>query len=107
MRNPPLFEINIKSKTYFAYSEKEKNTVISKTNGKYTIQCSKGLGENEPEMMWETTMNPETRRLVRVMPDEAEKTEKVFDLLLGDNLQGRKSFIEENEYRYMDMLDMM
>ena len=102
----PLFEINTKGKTYFAYSDKEKDTILSKIKGKYTIQRSKGLGENEPEMMWETTMNPETRKLVKVMPEDEEKTQKIFDLLLGDNLQGRKDFIEENGHIYIDMIDV-
>ncbi len=102
----PLFEITVKNKTYFAYSEKEKSAVISKLDGKYTIQRSKGLGENEPEMMWQTTMNPETRKLIQILPDGLDITERMFDLLLGDNLQGRKSFIEENGSRYMDMIDV-
>jgi len=103
----PLFEITTKNKTYFAYSEKEKNQILSKISGKYTIQRSKGLGENQPEMMWETTMNPETRRLIKVVPDDVIKTAQVFDLLLGDNLQGRKAFIEENGYKYLDMIDVI
>lgn len=102
----PLFEITSKSKTYFAYSEKEKAKILGKLEGKYTIQRSKGLGENEPDMMWQTTMNPKTRRLIQVMPNDAEHTEKVFDLLLGENLAGRKSFIEENGYKYMEMVDV-
>jgi len=103
----PLFEINCKGKTYFAYSEKEKAEILAKLEGnKYTIQRSKGLGENEPEMMWETTMNPETRRLIKIVPDDIEKTEYMFDLLLGDNLQGRKSYIEENGMRFLDMIDV-
>lgn len=102
----PLFEITAKNRTCFAYSEKEKNAIISKLDGKYTIQRSKGLGENEPEMMWETTMNPETRKLIQILPSDLDVTEQVFDLLLGDNLQGRKSFIEDNGYRYMDMIDV-
>ncbi len=102
----PLFEITAKSKSYFAYSDKEKNSIVSKLDGKYSIQRSKGLGENEPEMMWQTTMNPETRRLIKVIPDDIERTEQVFDLLLGDNLQGRKSFIEEHGHRYLDMIDV-
>ncbi len=103
----PLFEISCKGKTYFAYTEKEKAQILSKLNeNKYTIQRSKGLGENEPEMMWQTTMNPETRRLIKIMPDDIEKTEQMFDLLLGDNLKGRKSFIEENGMRYMEMIDV-
>jgi DNA gyrase subunit B len=102
----PLFEITAKGKTYFAYSEKEKQTILAQIDGKYSIQRSKGLGENEPEMMWQTTMNPATRRLIQVMPDDLEKTEQVFDLLLGDNLQGRKDFIEENGYKYLDMIDV-
>ena len=67
---------------------------------------SKGLGENDPEMMWLTTMNPETRRLVKVLPDDAEETARVFDLLLGDNLAGRKDYIAENGCRYLDMIDV-
>ncbi len=102
----PLFEITVRDKSYFAYNEKEKQTILSKINGKHNIQRSKGLGENEPEMMWQTTMNPATRRLIQVMPDDLERTEQVFDLLLGDNLQGRKDFIEENGDKYLDMLDV-
>jgi len=102
----PLFEITAKNKTYFAYSDKEKNTMVEKLNGKYSIQRSKGLGENQPDMMWQTTMNPETRRLIQVMPDDVEKTAQYFDLLLGDNLQGRKNFIEENGYKYLEMVDV-
>lgn len=103
----PLFEITSKGKTYFAYTEKEKVQVLAKmSGGKYTIQRSKGLGENEPEMMWETTMNPESRRLIKIVPDDLDKTDLMFDLLLGDNLQGRKNFIEENGSRYMDMIDV-
>ncbi|HBE78614.1 MAG TPA: DNA topoisomerase [Firmicutes bacterium] len=102
----PLFEVITKDKSLFAYSEKEKQEIIAKLTGKFSIQRSKGLGENEPEMMWETTMNPATRRLIQVLPDDVVRTEQVFDLLLGDNLQGRKDFIEENGYKYLDMLDV-
>lgn len=102
----PLFEISSKGKSYFAYSEKEKAEIVAKLNGKYTIQRSKGLGENEPEMMWQTTMNPETRRLIRVMPDQIEETERMFDILLGENLQGRKNYIEQNGIKFMDMIDV-
>ncbi|MGE4283178.1 MAG: type IIA DNA topoisomerase subunit B [Clostridia bacterium] len=102
----PLFEISTKKKTYFAYSDKEKDAIISKIKDKYTIQRSKGLGENEPEMMWQTTMCPETRKLVQVLPEEVERTQEVFELLLGDNLQGRKDFIAEHGYKYIDMTDV-
>ncbi len=103
----PLFEISCKEKTWFAYSEKEKADILKELEGKkVNIQRSKGLGENDPEMMWLTTMNPETRRLVKVLPDEAERTAAVFDLLLGDNLAGRKDYIAENGYKYMDMIDV-
>ncbi|MCX8131114.1 MAG: toprim domain-containing protein, partial [Clostridia bacterium] len=102
----PLFEISTKEKTYFAYSDKEKNDIVAKLKSKYSIQRSKGLGENEPDMMWHTTMNPETRRLIKVMPDDMEKTEEFFDLLLGENLPGRKSYIETNGYKYLDMIDV-
>ena len=94
-------------KTWFAYSEKEKADIVRQLEGKkFTVQRSKGLGENDPEMMWLTTMNPETRRLVRVLPDEAEETARVFDLLLGDNLAGRKDYIAENGHLYLDMIDV-
>ncbi|MEG1880625.1 MAG: DNA topoisomerase, partial [Oscillospiraceae bacterium] len=75
-------------------------------NKKYTIQRSKGLGENEPEMMWTTTMNPESRRLIKVTQDDAQKTLETFQLLLGDNLQGRKNFIAEHGHIYLDMADV-
>ena len=102
----PLYEINTKDKTYFAYNEAEKAQILSRITGKYTIQRSKGLGENEPEMMWMTTMNPETRRLIKMNPEEAEATAQMFDLLLGKNLEGRKEFITENGYRYLDAADV-
>ncbi|MEG0950896.1 MAG: toprim domain-containing protein, partial [Niameybacter sp.] len=102
----PLYEINTKDKTYFAYSEFEKAQILVKLKAKYTIQRSKGLGENDPEMMWETTMNPETRRLIQVMPEDAERTKEVFERLLGDNLAGRKAFIAEVGHEYLDQLDM-
>ena len=107
----PLFEITCKEKggekTWFAYSEREKADILKELSGKkVNIQRSKGLGENDPEMMWLTTMNPETRRLVKVLPDDAEETARVFDLLLGDNLSGRKDYIAENGCRYLDMIDV-
>ena len=107
----PLFEITCKEKsgekTWFAYSEKEKADILKKLEGKkVNVQRSKGLGENAPEMMWMTTMSPETRRLIRVLPEDAEETARVFDLLLGDNLSGRKDYIAENGYKYLDMIDV-
>ena len=73
---------------------------------KYTLQRSKGLGENEPDMMWETTMNPETRRLIRVEPEDAKRTSEMFDVFLGNNLEGRKEYISENGYKYIDLADI-
>lgn len=103
----PLFEITCGDKTWFCYSEKEKVDVVKKLTGKkYKIDRSKGLGENDPEMMWLTTMNPETRRLIQVMPEDAEVTAKVFELLLGDNLQGRKEHIATEGHRYLDLADI-
>lgn len=102
----PLYEITTAKKTYFAYSEKEKAEVISKISGKYKIQRSKGLGENEPEMMSLTTMNPETRRLIQVTPEDVENTKYMFELLLGDNLAGRKAFIEEFGEKYIDLTEL-
>ena len=103
----PLFEITTKDKTYFAYSDAEKTDILKKLEGKKcSINRSKGLGENEPEMMALTTMNPATRRLIKVMPEDAERTSEVFDLLLGDNLSGRKDYIAENGYKYLDLADI-
>ena len=103
----PLFEIRCKDETYFAYSDAEKAEILQKLgNKKVDVQRSKGLGENEPDMMWLTTMNPKTRRLIKVSPEDAAATEQMFALLLGDNLDGRKSYIAENGHRYLDDLDV-
>ncbi len=103
----PLYEIGTKDMTYFAYDEKEKGEILAKIGDKkYNMQRSKGLGENQPDMMNLTTMNPETRRLIKVMPQEAERTSRMFDLLLGDDLQGRKEFIADNGYMYLDEADI-
>jgi len=104
----PLFEINTKEGTWFAYSEKEKAQILKQLKGQnVVIHRSKGLGENDPEMMWQTTMNPETRRLIKVTPDEAEETRRYFNLLLGDDLQGRKDFIAKYGHEYMDAIDVI
>jgi len=107
----PLFEINYKDKnkemTQFAYNEAEKAAILKSLEGKKVdIQRSKGLGENTKEMMWMTTMNPETRRLIKVMPEDAERTAMYFDMLLGDALQDRKNFIAENGARYLELADI-
>ncbi len=103
----PLYEIQAKGKTWFAYSDREKAEIVESIgNAKIVINRSKGLGENDPEMMWLTTMNPDTRRLIRVMPEDADETARVFDLLLGDNLAGRKEHIAEVGSRYLDLADL-
>jgi len=103
----PLYEIESKGKTYFAYSDKEKTEIVESLKGaKASINRSKGLGENDPDMMWMTTMNPETRRLIKVMPEDAERMAQTFDLLLGDNLDGRKNHIAEFGHMYLDMADI-
>ena len=102
----PLYEITAGKNTFFAYSDNEKTQILSKIKGKYKIQRSKGLGENQPEMMWETTMNPKTRRLILVTPDTVEKTQEKFELLLGENLKGRKEYIEEYGHLYIDLSDI-
>ncbi len=103
----PLYEINTKTDTYFAYNDREKTAILEGIDGqKFTIQRSKGLGENEPEMMSLTTMNPATRRLVKVTPTDVEETAQVFDVLLGDDLDGRKRIIAEHGAEYLDMLDL-
>ena len=103
----PLFEITCKDKTWFAYTEGEKAKILKELEGKKVkIQRSKGLGENDPEMMHLTTMNPETRRLIKVMPEDAERTAWYFDMLLGDALQERKNFIAENGAKYLELADI-
>lgn len=105
----PLYEIRTKDMTYFAYDEKEKIEILAKigeVKPEPDIQRSKGLGENQPDMMNLTTMNPETRRLIKVMPQDAERTSQMFDLLLGDDLAGRKEFIAENGYMYLEEADI-
>ena len=103
----PLYEIRYKDKTYFAYNEKEKADIIKKfRTNRYTISRSKGLGENDPDMMWLTTMCPDTRRLIKITPTDVEKTAKVFDLLLGNNLEGRKRHISEEGHKYLEDLDV-
>ena len=102
----PLFEITTRTKTYFAYSESERVEIVSGLdNEKYTLQRSKGLGENEADMMWMTTMNPETRRLIKVTPSDAAATSEVFELFLGDNIAGRKNYIQEHGSEYLDEID--
>lgn len=103
----PLYEINTKSMTYFAYDENEKRDILTKIGDeKYSLQRSKGLGENQPDMMNLTTMNPDTRRLIKIKPEDAELTAQMFDMLLGDDLAGRKDYISENGYLYMDDADI-
>ena len=103
----PLYEVTCKEQTYFAYNEKEMDEIKEEIgNQKYTVQRSKGLGENEAEMMALTTMNPKTRRLIKVTPDDAQKTSEMFDLLLGDNLEGRKEYISDYGHLYLDAADV-
>ena len=103
----PLFEIIYKDRTWFAYNEAEKAQILQELKGKKPIlNRSKGLGENDPEMMWMTTMNPATRRLIKVMPEDAERTAWYFDMLLGDSLSARKDFIAENGQRYLELADL-
>ena len=105
----PLYEITTKRDTYFAYNEKERLDIVvklEKEGTKYIVQRSKGLGENEPEMMWQTTMNPASRRLIRVCEADAVETAEKLEMLLGDNLEDRKKYISENGYKYLDELDI-
>ena len=103
----PLFEITCKEKTWFAYSNKEKDDIVAKLQGKkYDVQRSKGLGQNEPEMMWLTTMSPDTRRLIKVVPEDIERTARMFDLLLGDDLTGRKTHIADHGHEFLELADI-
>ncbi len=103
----PLYEITCREKTWYAYSDGEKNKIVEDLAGsRFTVNRSKGLGENSAQMMWLTTMNPETRRLIRVMPEDAERTAYYFDLLLGDDLAGRKQHIAQDGYKYLELADI-
>ena len=103
----PLYEINCKEKTYFAYTEAEKAGILEEIDGqKCSINRSKGLGENDPDMMWLTTMNPETRRLIKVLPEDVVHMETMFNLLLGTDDEGRKRHIAEHGKEYLDQLDL-
>ncbi|MDE7171725.1 MAG: DNA topoisomerase, partial [Oscillospiraceae bacterium] len=103
----PLYEITCKEKTWFAYSDKEKNDIVASLAGKKVdVQRSKGLGENEPDMMWLTTMSPDTRRLIKVMPEDVERTAQIFEMFLGNDLQGRKDHIADSGYKYLDLADI-
>ena len=103
----PLYEITCGDETWFAYTEKEKADVVFQLGGKkFSIQRSKGLGENDPEMMSLTTMNPSTRRLIKIEPSMAEEMAQKFDLLLGDDLAGRKDYIAQNGHLYLDLTDV-
>lgn len=102
----PLFEINTKKKTYFAYNEKEKQSIVSKLKSSYSVQRSKGLGENDPDMMWKTTMCPDSRRLIKVMPEDIESTKEMFMTLLGDDIMSRKQIIVDKGHLYLEMLDI-
>ena len=103
----PLYEITSGDQTWFAYTEQEKTAALEEIGkAKFTIQRSKGLGENDADMMWLTTMNPKTRRLIKVEPDDAAQTARKFDLWLGDDLAGRKDFISQNGYKYLELADL-
>ncbi len=101
----PLYEIETKSKSYFAYNDHEKNAIVGRMKQDYKVHRSKGLGENDPDMLWKTTMCPETRRLVKVTPTDEESTRETFEVLLGDDAKNRKEFIEEFGMLYMDQID--
>ena len=103
---PPLFRITKNKRHYYAYSDNERDEIMTQLQSGYDIQRYKGLGEMDSEQLWETTMNPETRRLIKVMPTDMEKTVEMFDLLLGDNLSGRKDYIAENGHLYLDVADV-
>ena len=103
----PLYEITSKDETYFAYDEREKTEFLKKLEGKkYTIQRSKGLGENDADMMSLTTMNPATRRLIKVNPGDAEDAARMFEIMQGNDLDGRKEYIAEHGAEYTEELDV-
>ena len=103
----PLYEITTKDDTYFAYDEKEKAEIMEKIGGaKYTIQRSKGLGENDPDMMERTTMAPSTRRLLQIKLDNEDTAADMFNILLGDDIASRKKYIEDYGAQYLPLADI-
>ena len=93
---PPLYKLDYGKKKFYAYSDEELNEIKSENTGKYSLQRYKGLGEMNPEQLWETTMNPDTRSLIRVNIDDASLAEKRVSVLMGDKVEPRKEWINEN-----------
>ena len=102
---PPLFRITKNKRHYYAYSDNERDEIMTQLQSGYDIHRSKGLGEMDSEQLWETTMNPETRVMLQVTPSDAAQADEIFTILMGDKVEPRREFIERNA-KYVKNLDI-